>query len=40
VRVYRQAMRRGEDEKAALRVLVEGSKPTPAPPQAVHSVAA
>jgi integrase len=25
LRVYRQAMRRGEDEKAALRALVEGS---------------
>jgi hypothetical protein len=24
LRVYRQAMRRGEDEKAALRVLAEG----------------
>ena len=24
LRVYRQAMRRGEDEKAALRALVEG----------------
>jgi hypothetical protein len=26
LRVYRQAMRRGEGEKAALKALVEGSK--------------
>ncbi len=26
LRVYRQAMRRGEDEKAQLRALVEGSE--------------
>ena len=25
LRVYRQAMRRGDDEKAALRALVEGT---------------
>ena len=28
LRVYRQAMRRGEDERAALRALVEGSELT------------
>jgi hypothetical protein len=26
LRVYRQAMRRGEDEKAAIRALVEGAE--------------
>ncbi len=26
LRVYRQAMRRGEDEKAALRALIEGGR--------------
>jgi hypothetical protein len=26
LRVYRQSMRRGEDEKAALRALVEGGE--------------
>jgi integrase len=28
LRVYRQAMRRGEDEKARLRTLVDGDAPT------------
>ena len=31
LRVYRQAMRRSEDEKAALRALVEGGEAEPAP---------
>jgi hypothetical protein len=47
LRVYRQAMRRGEDEKAALRALIEGAdwanmgeRPVTTPPEAISRRAA
>jgi hypothetical protein len=40
LRVYRQAMRRGEGDKAALRALVEGTDSTPVLRQPTPSVAA